>query len=63
MLSTEFVNYAVLYNWHVDKDRNETIYYVEVLTRLHNIDNLMLNNLKGKNEVFRDKQLGYPLNP
>jgi len=55
VLSTDFVNYAVLYSCTVDKVRNATVYYGEVLSRLRNKEVIRLNNLKAKNEVFRER--------
>lgn len=36
ILSTDFINFAILYNCRVDKAKNETVYYGEILTRLRN---------------------------
>jgi hypothetical protein len=44
VLSTDFVNYAVLYSCTVDKVRNATVYYGEVLSRLRNKEVIRLNN-------------------
>jgi hypothetical protein len=43
VLSTDSSNYAVLYSCTVDKVRNETVYYGEVLTRLRNKDSIAMN--------------------
>ena len=42
VLSTDYDDYAIIYNCRVDTAKNETVYYGEILTRLRN-PQLMLN--------------------
>jgi len=42
VLSTDYTDFAIIYNCRVDKEKNETVYYGEILTRLRN-PQLMLN--------------------